>query len=251
MMNRKPIHVPPDSWRSEHLKKIQPILSAEASVLFFFLLYAAVSLPIALITRQMISLMMIWNCFLALLPLIFAWQFRPPSAGSWRYNLPFGFLWLLFFPNSPYMVTDFIHLSTFTFFSPQAGGIPAVQAVNPASWLSLIQIGTGVLFGSLSGMLSMSLVHSRLIDRWGSKAANLFVILICLISGYAIFIGRFLRFNSWDVVHPLRLMAQLTAHVNLASAGSSLLFAVYILLSYWLFRMFTELSDPRSTRFRS
>lgn len=248
MMNHKPILVPPDSWRSAHLKKIRPVRSAEASVLFFFVLYAAVSLPVALAARQMINLVMIWNCFLALLPLIFAWQFRQPSAHSWRYNLPFGLLWLLFFPNSPYMITDFIHLSTFTFFSSQES---RVSAVNPAAWLSLIQIGTGVLFGCLSGMLSMSLVHNRLIYRWGIRAANLFIILICLISGYAIFIGRFLRFNSWDVVHPLRLMAQLTAHINPASAGSSLLFAAYILLSYWLFRMFTELSEPQTTRFRS
>ncbi|WP_238537585.1 DUF1361 domain-containing protein [Sporolactobacillus vineae] len=233
------------------LKPVRHIRSTENAVLCFFVLYLVFSLPVAVITQRMINLMMIWNCFLALLPLVFAWQFRPPSAGSWRYNLPLGMLWLLFFPNAPYMITDFAHLSAVSFFTDAASGARVVMTENPAAWLSLIQIGIGVLFGNLSGLLSMALIHDHLTRRLGTKHAHLAIFLICLISGYAMFIGRFLRFNSWDIIHPSRLLTQLASHVNLYAIGYSLLFAVYILLSYWLFLTFTDLGSHHGTRFRS
>jgi Predicted membrane protein len=240
MMNNEPIIVSSESRRSFLLKTVRPIQSTEASVLYFFILYVVISLPVALITRRLITLMMIWNCFLALLPLAFALQFRKPGIGSWRHNGPFALLWLLFFPNSPYMMTDLIHLSSYSFYAaPSRGAV--VFSSDPAVWLSLLQISIGVLFGSLSGMLSMSLIHRHLTHRLGMRRANFIIVLISLISGYAIFIGRFLRFNSWDIIHPLRLFAQLSTHLNAFSASISLLFTGYILLSYWLFCTFTDL----------
>jgi uncharacterized membrane protein len=235
------------------LKKVRHIQSTENAVLCFFVLYLVISLPVAVITRQMINLMMIWNCFLALLPLVFSWQFRPPSAGSWRYNLPLGILWLLFFPNAPYTITDFVHLSSVSFFTDPAAGVRVVTTENPAAWLSLIQISIGVFFGNLSGLLSMARIHSHLMRRLGTKSAMLILLLICLISGYAMFIGRFLRFNSWDIIHPSRLLAQLASNVSLSTIGYSLLFAAYILVSYWLFLIVTDLNSRhgQGTRFRS
>lgn len=210
----------------------------EQSMILFFAIYVLISLPVILITRRFIHIMMIWNVFLALLPLFFSLQF--PSGWINRDKKRvwlFGVLWLLFFPNAPYMITDFIHLQGFSFYTFNTQDSQTVYSTHLSTWISLIHIGIGVLMGTYSGMLSFHIVRSVLTRNIGSAATHVVVILISLISGYAVYIGRFLRFNSWDIFRPTAFLSELFSHFNLFSASISLLFSLYILLVFWLFEI--------------
>ncbi len=182
--------------------------------------------------------MMVWNVFLALLPLLFSLQFRSGMMNPdgkhvwWR-----GLLWLLFFPNAPYMITDFIHIQGITFYASNAHS-PTVYSTDITVWISLVHIGIGVFLGTCAGMLSFYFVYQAMVQSMGKETANIAVILISLISGYAIYVGRFLRFNSWDIIRPAAFFSQLFSHVNLFSVSVSLLFSLYILLIFWLFEIF-------------
>lgn len=175
---------------------------------------------------------MAWNLFLAMLPMVFAILVRM-SAGNGRKALAVlaGVPWLLFFPNAPYMVTDIIHLRLFEYYGD------GVFLRDFAAWAWLLYVATGILLGTMAGMLSMEMIQEeivRLKNRW---TANLMVTAVALVSGYAIYVGRFLRFNSWDIIRPWSLVQRLIEDFDGYSAAFSCMAAVYVLVVYGLFHV--------------
>ncbi|RFS22492.1 DUF1361 domain-containing protein [Chitinophaga silvatica] len=137
---------------------------------------------------------LIWNLFLAYIPFaITAWMEKRPSLLQNRYNWYLCFIvWLLFIPNAPYILTDLFHLFD--------GGVPV--------WYDLFLIFTfawnGMVLGYLS-IRSMEGMWSRRHSRWPSWLFTLPVMFLCSLGVY---IGRYLRYNSWDVVKdPITLLS--------------------------------------------
>ena len=68
-----------------------------------------------MVTKQIGFLFLVWNLFLAFIPFfISSWLYLFKHRFSKITMLPFVALWLLFFPNAPYIITDIIHLVQFT-----------------------------------------------------------------------------------------------------------------------------------------
>lgn len=128
------------------------------------------------------------NLFLSWLSLLFAWllvlQLRITPWSAWQ-NLALTFIWLVVLPNSWYVLTDFIHL----------------YATGEVSLLYDIElISSLVICGFLLGFTSLYLVHKELLKRVGEMFSNLVVISVILLSSFAIYLGRDLRWNTWDVL---------------------------------------------------
>lgn len=136
---------------------------------------------------QITFVFLLWNLFLAWLPLVFAWILvRAPHTAVIS-----GPLWLLFLPNAPYIVTDLIHLRLHTM-------VPI--------WYDTMMLFTFALTGLLLGLVSLYLVHVQVERRLGQLPGWLFVALVLSLSSYGVYIGRFLRWNSWDIfTQPLTL----------------------------------------------
>jgi uncharacterized membrane protein len=129
-----------------------------------------------------------WNLFLAALPLVFAVRLttvlRIKSWSSWE-STSWSLLWLLFLPNSFYMISDFIHLAT----------------VPSSTILYIVVLFTSFIFlGVVLGFCSLCLIHRELVRRIGIRWSAALIGLILLGSSFAIYIGRDLRWNSWDVL---------------------------------------------------
>jgi uncharacterized membrane protein len=174
---------------------------------------------------------MVWNLFLAVLPLLFA-LLRFACSGSGIFDrlssFLFTILWFFFFPNATYLITDFIHIAN-------DGGEAVYYGTSLSVWVKLVFIGGGVFLGTAAGMLSLYIMHRLLRKRAGRVLSACVVGAICLASGYAIYIGRFLRYNSWDVLKPRILLQHLKSDFNLFSLQFSALFACYTLLCYIVF----------------
>jgi uncharacterized membrane protein len=131
---------------------------------------------------------MLWNLFLAWLPLVFAMRLttvlRNKLWSSWE-GIGWSLLWLVFLPNSFYMISDFIHLHEIERFDP---------VYDTALFTSFIF--TGVVLG----FSSLYLIHRQLVRRLGERRAVGWVGLILLLCSIGIFIGRDLHWNSWDVL---------------------------------------------------
>lgn len=195
-------------------------------------LYFAASIPVALTQTLFLHHWLAWNVFLAVLPPLLAWLFLRIRAKGLRAVLAVS--WCLFFPNAPYLVTDLIHMAHLSF-KTQGEGL----ALYP--WLTLMQVGTSLFLSAIMGLWSLSVMHHAMRSRFGPVGGWVGVGLVCLASGYAVYLGRFLRFNSWDILHPLQLLQRALLHTDGFALGFSAAFGVYILFTYCVFRVFKTL----------
>lgn len=131
-----------------------------------------------------------WNLFLAAVPWLVALAL--PYARSARLYWPLFFVWLAFFPNAPYLVTDFVHL----------------RARPPVPlWFDVLFFSAFAAAGCALGWDSLARVHGSLRRRIGARAALVIVALTVVLCGFGVFLGRFARLNSWDVlVDPLQVV---------------------------------------------
>lgn len=200
--------------------------------------YLLISIPVFIATFNFFHLMLVWNVLLALLPLIFAIGVKRSLNQSKKIHaLVLSLLWLFFFPNAPYMITDFIHIGGIEFYWKVAPYSSVTYSTDMMAWLRVVHIGVGVLLGTLLGMLSLYIIHRVLIKR-NRLLGHSAVVSVSLISGYAIYIGRFLRFNSWDILRPVTLIVQLINDVNHFTIAFSLIYGLYVLLCYCIFYAF-------------
>jgi uncharacterized membrane protein len=137
-------------------------------------------------TRTDAYLNLPWNLLLAWVPFCVAlvvYDQARRGAGALPL-LGLAGLWLLFFPNAPYLVTDFKYLRMID---------------NAPRWFDIVLLSAAALTGLALGFLSLFLIHSVAERRLGAVWAWLGVWALLLVSSVGVFLGRFLRFNSWDV----------------------------------------------------
>lgn len=128
-----------------------------------------------------------WNLFLAWVPYVIAVVMTALDrvrAPGWALAT-LGVAWLLFLPNAPYILTDFIHV----------GAIPGAPR-----WFDAVLIGAFAGTGLLLGLASLLLVHHIVARRVGPLAGWGLAIGSLALSSLGIYLGRFPRFNSWDIL---------------------------------------------------
>lgn len=130
---------------------------------------------------------MMWNLFLAWIPFLCAlWMasMYRRRASAWLYLLPF-LVWLLFFPNAAYLITDLYNLDEF----------PPVPY-----WYDIGFFVTMAWTGLLLAVASLQIVQRMVKQSFGMIWSWIVVLVVVGLNGVGIYLGRFLRWNSWDVV---------------------------------------------------
>jgi len=156
------------------------LISNLVSILLFGMRFSA--------TQSTAYWFLFWNLLLAWVPLIFVWMLRGQlKRRSWKEPVPviYTLLWLGFLPNSFYLMSDLIHLQ-----SVEASGV----LFDAVLFLSFIWNGI------VAGLLSIIWVHRAILKRRGRRVAAGIVSIILLLTSFAIYIGRNLRWNTWDVL---------------------------------------------------
>ena len=127
------------------------------------------------------------NLFLAGVPLFLSTALR--MASHWRFHWTIKAvlftLWLLFLPNAPYILTDIQHLT---------------RASQAPAWYDLALLLSCAGTGLLMGYLSLVDLQELVTRRFGVACGWIFALVSLVLSGFAIYLGRFLRWNSWDVL---------------------------------------------------
>ncbi|GIV96728.1 MAG: hypothetical protein KatS3mg057_1385 [Herpetosiphonaceae bacterium] len=185
------------------------------------------------LTRTHHFIFLIWNLFLAWIPYMWSmWAAaidrRYPGAW-WRLILP-GSIWLIFFPNAPYIITDLIHLQ----WAPQQTLLYDAGMVAAFAWS-----------GCFLGVASLR-AWQNIVERYaGWSAGWIFAILMVGLGGLGVYIGRFLRWNSWDLLlNPGVLLADVlerAAHIR--AAGMTAIFAALLLVCYLMFTLSRQRVD--------
>jgi len=186
-----------------------------------------------LVTGTWLFLYLPWNLALAWVPLGLAWLASRFSAGTrrspWIAWLS-GFGWLLFFPNSPYILTDLQHLILW----------PAMDSATV--WFDLTLNLMFALTGLMVGMHSLAIMHHLAQVRYGRRAGWGFVVACSFLAGAGVYLGRYQRWNSWDLFRsPVRVLGDVSERLlnPLTQARSylfSILFAAMVFLVYLMVR---------------
>jgi uncharacterized membrane protein len=173
---------------------------------------------------------LVWNLILAWIPLmlaLFAYD-RYRRGTSVIRLVPALVLWLLFLPNAPYIVTDFVHLSA----------MPSTPL-----WFDGVEVSAFAWTGILLGFVSLYLVHAVARHRFGAQAGWSGVLAVLGLVSAGVYLGRVKRWNSWDLLtQPSRRLAQLQLHSHLVDPASlgrafaaTLGMTVLLALAYFVF----------------
>lgn len=106
-----------------------------------------------------------------------------------------GTMWLFFFPNAPYLVTDLLHVFARYSFDPTKR-----FWMDMVFWQHLFTLFTIAMLGILLGTYSLFSVQHLVSISFGVITSWIFAIIVLLLSSFGIYIGRFVRWNSWDVL---------------------------------------------------
>lgn len=221
------------------------------NIALFILIYGAASLALFFNSGNFLFLMLVWNVFLASLPMVFM-QCGMNTEKKWR-KAAYLLLWLVFFPNAIYMITDFIHLSNDQMIwsvpvEPYSGLDGTRYSTELFAWSKLLVIALGAFYALLIGMESLSRLYDHIRLRKGILLSVISVVGISFVASFGVFIGRFLRFNSWDLMRPMTLAKEIIRSLTGFTAGFSLIYMVFVLIAFGLFRWFHAAEPIRSEK---
>jgi uncharacterized membrane protein len=172
----------------------------------------------------------IWNLFLAWVPYgfsVIAEYLHESGSRNRRLITMIWLAWLAMLPNAPYILTDFVHVR---------GASPPVPW-----WYDLGLWMTFALVGCFLGIVSLRVMHDLVRPHIGEIGGWLFVMFVSALTGFGIYLGRFERWNSWDLLtHPHVIGAQIARGMvdpldHPRAVGVTIMFGALVLITYVLF----------------
>jgi uncharacterized membrane protein len=181
---------------------------------------------------------LIWNLFLAWLPYIIsvmASSVYRSNTKNWLIIFLLLFFWLIFFPNAPYMVTDFYHLD------PR----PPIPL-----WFDISLIAIFAFTGCFLSIASLRTMHIIMEGYFGKFIGWIFALFALGLCSFGVYLGRFGRFNSWDIfLEPKSVIKEIAYNIlnpvdNLGFVGFTLMFSSILLVFYLMFVTAASYREP-------
>jgi uncharacterized membrane protein len=169
---------------------------------------------------------LVWNLVLAWIPYLCSlWvgHLHRRHPRRWGLLLLLGLSWLVFFPNAPYIVTDFGHLQA--------------RPLVPM-WYDIGMLAAFALTGLFLAVFSLRIIHELVRQHLGPILGWLFVGTVVGLSGMGVYLGRFLRWNSWDLfLHPHGVLTDVSTRLadplgHPQAMGVTCLFAAMLFVCY-------------------
>jgi uncharacterized membrane protein len=182
---------------------------------------------------------LVWNLLLAMIPFLASGLLvRAVRQGQSVMARTFWFaLWLLFLPNAPYIVTDLVHLH------PR----PPV-----AFWYDIALQYSFTFAGVVLGYASVADVQALVRRSRGEAAGWVLAVAALMAAGFGVYLGRFVRWNSWDaLVHPHRVLRHVAASGldpadHPRGVGVTLVYGVGLVMGYVVVRRLVPRGDPEA-----
>ena len=201
----------------------------------------------------------LWNLFLAAIPVplgyLTAWSLQRRGAKRalpiWV-GIPLGIAWLVFLPNTCYLLTEWRHL----LFDGRWAGLRE-NGDDPYAMLSIAKWGLFFLAYSLAGVLLFTL-SIRPIERWLRSAKQVFFFYapaLFFLTSLGVYLGLLPRLNSWDILQdPTAIWPRIThAFTSPTLLGAIAVFGVILWATYeavdlWIDGLLDRLGIAKGTR---
>lgn len=201
------------------------------SVISLTILAVVLNVLRVIIWGKMSLIYILWNIFLAFIPFFISFILLSLSKEKKLSKIIFiiGFIiWMLFIPNAPYIVTDFIHL----------GEIRSVPMLY-----DIFLIFSSASVGLMLGFHSFFHIEQIIKTKYSPRITSLIMGLIMIIISFGIYLGRFMRFNSWDVFvnhtslikNVWKIFSQSTANTEVFLYTGLFFFFLYLSYKAWIY----------------
>ena len=170
-------------------------------------------------TGRLTFAFLVWNLFLATVPYFISSQLAKKPALPWWKFMPAAIAWLLFVPNSFYMLTDLFHLH-------DSNAAPL--------WYDLLLIVSFAWNALVMGILSVRHMEKMMAVRVPRMPGWMFLYLVMGLNALGVYIGRYLRFNSWDVVSDPFVLIVDTVHILLHPVQYKQAWGMIVCFSFFL-----------------
>lgn len=173
----------------------------------------------------------IWNTFLAVVPLLLSRQLEKIDKLNWKLFVLLGG-WLLFFPNAPYLITDIFHFE-------ERKPVPY--------WFDLMLVTSAAWNGLLLCISSLMQVENFLSKHFKTTGVFLAILTSIFLCSYGVYLGRYLRFNSWDIIsNPHNIIKTTSGHLfypmqHLQTWAFTFSFAVLLCVIYFTIKKLPEI----------
>lgn len=179
------------------------------------------------LNKSFFFLFLIWNVFLAVIPYAITIYLSSKAKLS-KLKLGFWFIvWLAFLPNAPYIVTDLIHL----------------KANNTSFlWLDILVVLSFALSGLLLFYLSLKDMQKLLSKHFTTSSTETVTLIILFLCGFGVYLGRFLRYNSWEIISNPQVLIADVFNIVIAPFQHTeawlftLGFGMFLVVGYWMFK---------------
>lgn len=200
------------------------------SIIYLFYLALVLNILRVFLFGNTAFLYILWNILLAFIPFFISsiLLLRTNKENIIKPFFIIGFiLWFIFLPNAPYVITDFIHLG-------RIHSVPVMYDIFllfASAWVSL-----------LMGLYSLLHMEKILLLRFTKKITDIIIVIIIFFTSFGVYLGRYFRFNSWDLFTSHRslvstiwdIFTQSNNYINVYSY--TILFFFFIYISYISFK---------------
>ncbi|PLK45688.1 DUF1361 domain-containing protein [Emticicia sp. TH156] len=210
------------------------------SLILLTLLSSVLLLAGVIKTHHLRGIYLLWNLFLAWVPLFFilvARRYQSLPHASFRFSQTIVYsclgFWLLFFPNSPYIITDLIHLT---------------ESQLHLLWFDAVSFFIVALAGLATGLYSLLVAHEIIEKLTGRIWAWAIVFSSVVLSGFGLYLGRYIRFNSWDLFTNPAFLFRKSIHElqNPLAIQTTMVFSLVVMVLYVSLNLLMPASYERS-----
>lgn len=181
------------------------------------------------LTHSFFYLFLVWNLFLAVIPFaITTYLGSLPKLNKYVMSLWFS-MWLLFLPNAPYIITDLLHLKI---------------SNTGLLWLDVLVLNAFALNGLILFYYSLLEMKTILSKYFRTQKVSFLISLIPFLSGFGVYLGRFLRYNSWEILSNPRVLLLDIINIIIQPTEHkeawlfTILFGSFLSIGFWMFKTF-------------
>lgn len=181
------------------------------------------------ITGSQAFLFLNWNLFLAFLPWLLSSLLVKAHSKKFKFILLLVvIMWLLFFPNSLYILTDLFHLK---------------RQLSMPVWFDTILILSFAWTGLLFGFLSLRNIEVIISNNFGKRWVIPISVFLIFLGSFGVYLGRYLRWNSWDIIsEPMGIIYDIGERIvnplsHPRTWGMTIFMGVFLNMVYWSLRL--------------
>jgi uncharacterized membrane protein len=216
------------------MKPLKRIIDFKYKSLYMIsIAYIFIAMTLGIFLQNGLVIFLGWNMALATFPLVLSHIIIYQKSKFLRLGIVF--LFIIFFPNAMYIMTDFIHFQNYTYFIEY----PEIYAFQIKDWIVFTHLVIGALLAGKIGIIGLQILINDYRKILNIKK-YLLINGLFMLSSIALFIGRFLRYNSWEIFKIHIILANIANHFQF--------FLQFILLSFimhWIiYYVFHEKKEP-------